>query len=173
MDIWLITDTHFGHEAMLSYCGRPEGFENIILKNMSTLTKNDILIHLGDFCIGDDSKWHTEFMNASSCIKWLVKGNHDNKSNSWYMNHGWDFVGEYISDMYFGKKILFSHMPQYYREGDNNETLYDVNIHGHFHNTAHRSTQKEMEARRDYRQKLLAIEYIDYKPILLKNFLGV
>ena len=176
MKIWLTTDTHFGHDKMRQYCGRPENFEKLILNNLSKLEDNDILIHLGDFCIGNDSRWHKTFNNFKF-KKWLIKGNHDRKSNSWYFNNGWDFVSKRFIDKYFGKKILFSHCPQ----KDNGE--FDVNIHGHFHNNLHRLLEgryvvdgeeernKEDLAVLTIKHTLLALEDVCYEPILLKEIL--
>ena len=68
--IWIITDTHFNHDKMPLYCGRPVGFEEIIIKNLVRLIRPiDILIHLGDFCIGKDEEWHKRFLETvNSCI---------------------------------------------------------------------------------------------------------
>lgn len=168
--IWLLGDTHFGHAKMLEYCDRPGGFENRILKGLKVIDEKSILIHLGDFCIGDDKKWHDIFFRALKAHKAiLVKGNHDGKSNSWYYSNGWDFVCEHFTDTCFGKKILFSHVPLSRRKHDD----YDLNIHGHFHNSDHRSHEPELVAIKNKRQKLFAVEYTNYQPVLLKTFLGL
>lgn len=161
MKTWLITDTHFGHDKMIEYCGRPKDFENLIFNNLDNISADDILIHLGDFCIGNDEHWHSIFDDITrECRKWLLRGNHDRKSNSWYMSHGWDWVGEKMSDIMFGKKIMYSHIPVVW------DGFYEVNIHGHFHNSDHRL----FKIKNGY-QKLLALEYTNYKPVLLETFL--
>lgn len=168
MNIWLTTDTHFGHDILKQYCGRPDGFEDKILNGLlnAHLGENDLLIHLGDFCIGNDADWHEKFIHATfSAKRWLLRGNHDHKSNSYYMKHGWDFVGDVIKDTYFGKKICFSHVPQYW------DGWYDINIHGHFHNSDHRRHEEELVWRKNGYQKLLALEYINYQPIKLESFI--
>ena len=92
---WIITDTHFGHDSMMKLCGRPEGFSEKILINLNrTVHCPDVLIHLGDICIGKEEYWHSELMKWACCKKWLIRGNHDKKSDMWYLNHGWDFVAE-------------------------------------------------------------------------------
>lgn len=150
---------------MIPYCGRPEGFEQIILDELrKVLLPTDILIHLGDVCIGNDAEWHRKLIELPG-KKWLIKGNHDHKSNSWYLRQGWDFVGDAFRDTYFGKNILFSHVPHYW------DGWHDLNIHGHFHNTDHRRTEPELQERKNGYQKLLALEYTDLKPVLLKNFI--
>jgi len=169
--IFLIADSHMGHTKMLEYCNRPTNFEDKILKGLRTIDSKSILIHLGDFCIGNDKKWHKEFFNHSNARRHiLVRGNHDmSKSDNWYYNHGWDFVCKTFTGKYFGKKILFSHKPLMRLTHDN----YDINVHGHFHNTDHRSHELKLRLIRNKHQKLLAIENTDYKPVPLKAFLGL
>ena len=136
MTIWLLADTHFGHTAMEILCDRPVGFEERILKNARRLIGiNDVLLHLGDFCIGHDAEWHRMFMEAlpETSRKWLVKGNHDRQSFGWYMAHGWDLVADEIRLTIFGKNIIFSHKPRMVRYFGE----FDLNIHGHHHNTRH------------------------------------
>lgn len=164
--IWLTTDTHFGHEAIKRFTGRPDNVDAIIMDNIwRNVADEDVLIHLGDFCIGNDAEWHKRFMELGG-KKWLVRGNHDNKSNAWYLAHGWDFVGRSITLKAFGHNILFSHIPQYW------DGWYDLNIHGHFHTADHRRFEPEMQFRKNGYQKLLAIEHpdINYKPVTLESF---
>ena len=165
MNTWLIADTHFGHEREIEF-GRPVGFEDQILKNLiEILKKDDLLLHLGDFCIGSDTFWHHKFMQAVVCKKILVAGNHDKKSNNWYLEHGWDFVCRHFADRYFGKSVLFSHEPYPY-----DVAWYDLNIHGHLHNNRHRGTTEDFIFNgRVY--KLVSMEFLNYKPVSLESLL--
>lgn len=89
MKVYATTDTHFGHEKLKTMGeGRPDDYNEKMLKNFNKV-QGDILIHCGDFCIGEDVKWHEEFFKATAKIKRkiLVRGNHDHKSNSWYYDH--------------------------------------------------------------------------------------
>lgn len=155
MKYFLSTDTHFFHEKMYEYCDRPVKFEFLIQKGWKNLDKDDILIHLGDICIGRDAKAHDMFIKPLVCKKWLIKGNHDRKSDSWYMSNGWDFVGNEILLRKFGKRILLTHRPAL----DGN---YDINVHGHCHNK---------EGKIHNKNKLLSLEKLDYKLITLQKFL--
>ena len=160
---WLITDTHFGHDKMIEYCGRPEDFSHIILDSLCmNVYPGDILIHLGDICINNDDSWHTKLQNVTTGVKRiLVRGNHDHKSDSWYMSHGWDFVCESVTVKFMGKNILFSHAPL--AIGD-----HDLNIHGHFHNTLHHEDMFEILTNKHL---CLSIEETNYKPVLLETFI--
>lgn len=132
MKIYAISDTHFGHEKLVQW-GRPQEFGSKILQNIRRL-HGDMLIHCGDFCIGEDERYAdlyaTMAMGFSNRI--LVRGNHDMKSDAWYMKHGFDFVCAAFEAEYFGKRFLFTHKPAERREG------IDRNIHGHLHGNAHR-----------------------------------
>lgn len=163
-NIWLITDTHFGHDKMLEYCNRPTDFNETLEKNLMEL-HDGVLIHLGDICIGRDSYWHEKIFQKLDVKKWLVKGNHDKKSNSWYLNHGWDCVVDGMNLEMYGKKICLSHRPK------QDDFWYDINIHGHFHNTDHRTYEPALIAIANMKQKLLAVEYTGYKPVLLRTLI--
>lgn len=168
MNIWLISDTHFGHEniQLPEYGGRPEGFENKIISNIKKKLKpKDLFIHLGDVCFGQEVLWHGELQAATvGCYRWLIRGNHDTKSTSWYLDHGWHSVAESLYLKAFGKNILFSHIPK-------PDDGYDLNIHGHFHNTTHRSQEPELLAIKNDKQILIAVEYSDYAPISLRDLI--
>lgn len=181
MNIYLISDTHFNHNKMVEYCNRPENHTELIKKNLfvfnSTIRKDDVFIHLGDVCIGKDEEIHNEVIVPLACKKWLVKGNHDRKSDSWYMNHGWDFVADSFKGKYFGKEILFSHCPM------KDDGKFDVNVFGHFHNNLSRLLEgryvvegeeernKEDLAVLTGKHRLFVLEDRDYKPVKLSEFL--
>ena len=100
-------------------------------------------------------------MKHAMCKRWLVRGNHDSKSYSWYSEHGWDFIAERITMKMFGKTIAFSHMPI-------KDDGYDINIHGHFHNSDHRRHEPELLAIKNEKQKLVMMEHV-YAPVNLQS----
>lgn len=165
MKIFAISDTHFNHKKLIEY-GRPNNFEELILKNLSRV-HGDLLIHCGDFCIGKNEESHKLFMEATKGFskKILVKGNHDPQSDSWYLTHGWDFVCESFVTTYFGKKYIFSHIPIIASYG--NVERFSKNIHGHMHGNYHRAAEVEQydpEWNFD-----LAPEIRNYQPVNLEN----
>lgn len=158
MNYWLLPDTHFGHHKMFEYCNRPVGFEALILKNVARLVRDeDVLIHLGDFCIYKNEEWHSQFMAACAGRRWLIRGNHDRKSLGWYMAHGWHFVADAVTLQIFGRHLVFSHRPLVDHES------FDLNIHGHYHNTGHRTDGLTTE-----KHVLLFLEH-EYAPINLRS----
>jgi calcineurin-like phosphoesterase family protein len=157
MNYWLITDTHFGHDMLVLNKYRPMNFEYLILKNSKSIIKDDdIVIHLGDLGFYDIEKWNNKFIEACGLAKrWLVRGNHDKKTNHWFLTHGWDCVCyELVIDL-FGKKILFSHRPVLDRDD------FDINIHGHCHDMNHHDINLGPK------NKLIFIEHT-YQPINLR-----
>ena len=125
--IWLTTDTHFGHANMVKLCHRPEDFEKRIIDNWYQVVQpEDIVIHLGDVT------WHVKdyLDNVVAKLpgkKILVRGNHDEKSLMYYMKHGFDLAVDSLSMKYRGLDILFTHEPKNIQENDKK-------IQGHLHN---------------------------------------
>lgn len=135
-EIWLISDTHFGHNKDFIYKARgfnsvEEMDESIIQRWNSVVGPNDIVYHLGDFFLGDLTEGLNFIIRLNGKIK-LTIGNHDNdnrlKALGWISN---------IDDIQFGYRIkegkktfLLSHYPQLTGNYDNSKTF---SIHGHTH----------------------------------------
>jgi calcineurin-like phosphoesterase family protein len=82
MNYWLISDTHFAHEKLDAWGGREGDWQDKLWRGIRSIPSEDVLIHLGDVCIGDDVDVHA-MLSRASCKKVLVRGNHDKKSVSW------------------------------------------------------------------------------------------
>lgn len=159
MNYWVITDTHFGHDKMHEHCGRPIGFENKILFNIERIVRQgDVLIHLGDVCIGKDKYWNLSLHAVCKGHQWLIRGNHDKKSIAWYLSNGWDCVVDRITMDVFGEKILLSHNPV-----DSQDCT--INIHGHHHNNRHHP-----EDVTNSKHRLIVLEH-HYAPIKLEKII--
>lgn len=153
--IYLISDTHFNHKNIIKYCNRPENYNDLIWKGLEQLNKEDILLHLGDICFGKDIEVH-ERLSEYPFHKVLIKGNHDKKTNAWYLNHGWDAVHkDFIMDIY-NQVILFTHAPVEL------ESPITLNIHGHLHQSFEFVEPGHL---------LFSLEDNNYMPINLKHFL--
>ncbi len=163
--LWLTSDFHFRHYRVIELEGRPNDYEIRIRNSLMRLTKDDILINLGDICIGEDQLVHNWVFKKLKCRKILVRGNHDTKSDNWYLNNGWDFVCREFSGKYFGKNIIFTHIPKQY-----DQTMYDLNIHGHLHSNRYRGSSDVSEfGGRKY--CLISPEFNKYQPVTLKSLL--
>ena len=160
MNYWVMTDFHLGHkDKMVKWCGRPENYEDILLHSLAGIPDEDVLIFLGDFCIGNDEFWHETHLRYKR-TNILVKGNHDSKSDSWYYKHGWSAVVESFTLKRFGKTILFSHKPQ-------RDSGYDLNIHGHIHEATKLRYEQDVEDAKNDKQILIKPE--QYKALSLKK----
>ena len=173
MKRWLITDTHFGHHKIIELCGRPVNYEDRLLKGLMAIPEGDTLFHLGDVCLGNDGDLHNTFITPIPCTKVLIRGNHDRKSDSWYIDHGWDVVLKSAVVRVGGHQVFLSHQPlpeQYLWIPQNESKLnYTFNIHGHFHNNDHRALEYD-DAAHGYnrlRHLRLACELTHYQPLLL------
>ena len=154
---WVISDTHFYHKKIIEYCKRPDNFNELLITSLGKIPEDHVLIHLGDVA------WERseEVPKMIKCKKILVMGNHDSESAMKYMSMGWDFACESFTLDYCTKKVLFSHKPHAW------DGTWEVNVHGHLHNSLeHEKQQKFPEF-----QKLIACEYLNYKPIDLQRVL--
>lgn len=162
MNVYLISDTHFNHDKIATYCDRPADFTDRILRNWAhTVQPCDTVIHLGDVLIGNRTRGIDQIRSLPG-RKILVRGNHDrHSSNTWWMEHGFDFA---CDGMKF-RNCWLTHEPS--------TSLADgceLNIHGHLHNYWHGfHRQDEVGKRKDF-QRLFAVEYTDYRPIQFDKF---
>lgn len=180
MKIWIIADTHFNHKKLIEYEHRPINFNEIIIHQWNKQVKDDdLIIHLGDVILGQDSTLF-DFMGVLKGKKILVRGNHDvKKSINWFMEKRFDFVCDY----FIYKNIAFSHAPltplpkmglYHYKEE------VDLNIHGHFHANGHRGEVGmiddcfDVKYYQDHKNKyyLFSLEKT-FRPILLDSILQI
>lgn len=156
MRYWVISDTHFGHEAIQSYCRRPPDVDARIVRNWRQLVApEDMVLHLGDVAFGfvKLKAWLGELPGR----KILVRGNHDTHTISWYMGNGFEFAcdGLELGGVYYSHRPL-KEIP----------ASCKVNIHGHCHNRVPRGYRKYPHSR------LFSLEYEGYKPRILSSFVS-
>jgi calcineurin-like phosphoesterase family protein len=170
MKYYIISDTHFGHENIHEFGKRPRGFEQLILSNIgNTLTRDDIIIHLGDFAWSSVGDWTNMFMGYTNIAKarYLIMGNHDKFTYQWGLEHRWNVVCDTLSLVVNKKRILFSHKPQ--QIGD-----YDFNIHGHFHNVPNeriKLIEPQLFNLLTDKHKLISIEETNYQLVDLQTLI--
>ena len=154
--IWLVSDFHFGHRNVIDYCKRPfknvTEMNNVLIKNFNkTVDKNDVVYILGDVSFLN-TKSTTEIVKHLNGFKYLIKGNHDPKTNAAYRKMG--FLEVYDKPIILNNKYILSHEPI------SNKGPYLINIYGHLHDKAvNDSTDKFC----------CCLELIDYKPISLDD----
>lgn len=129
--VFVIADTHFNHENIIGYCNRPfkdtKEMDEIMIKNWNeTVSKNDIVIHLGDLGLGN-KEYISSIVKRLNGKKILIFGNHDNWSEQTYRDMGFYTVSKF--PIIYNNFYIMSHapiqMPQL--------TCY-YNCYGHVHN---------------------------------------
>ena len=160
LDTFIISDTHFGHKNIIKYCDRPENHDEIMFdKWLGTVSIDDTVLHLGDLTFKNE-----HFMNIGVLPgkKYLIKGNHDHKRDSFYEALGFTIVAPEMVEFQQGpRKIIFTHYPE---TAVNYE--WDVNIHGHIHNNGYVTKQ--------FGERLyinVSVEVMDYTPTKLRDIL--
>ena len=154
---YFIADTHFGDSAILRYENRP--FENVshmdnelISRWNSVVSDEDCVYVLGDF--GADG-YETEVISALNGKKYLIKGNHDVKSNDYYRKAGFEEVYDHpiILDNFW----ILSHDAVYV-----NINMPYANLFGHVHNSP---------VVKDYSDQhfCVSVERIDYTPVCFER----
>ena len=156
MKIFVIADTHFGHENIIKYCNRPfktvKEIDEKMIKNWNeTVTNKDVVIHLGDFGLGS-KEYISSIVKRLNGKKILIMGNHDNWSEQTYRDMGFHTVSRFpilYSDFY-----LCSHAPLIL-----SETTCYYNCYGHVHNDSRYQDTAT--------SKSFSVERIGYRPHLL------
>ena len=150
--IWLTSDNHFNHANIIRYCNRPfssvdEMDDFMISKWNEKVSKEDIVIHLGDFALAGEDKIKKLRSKLNGTII-LIKGNHD-----WRVKENYGFI--IVKGILQINNFLLTHKPLPAEEIPQGF----VNIHGHVH-------QKESLTGIN-----VSVEKTDYEPIELENIL--
>lgn len=130
-----ISDTHFGHKAMIDWDHRPfkdvNDMDEQIIRNWNDkVSEEDEVYILGDFTYRSvhDPEWYLEQLAGK---KYLVIGNHDKKmlKNSEAMKH-FKNVDKIMSITDCGKRLHLCHFPMLVWEG---KQFGHIHLHGHLH----------------------------------------
>mgnify|MGYP001566113267 CR=1 FL=1 len=153
---WFTSDTHFFHNKILIYDNRPyktieEMVECLILNWNNSVSKRDIVYHLGDFAFGNPKRWKhvTDRLNGNIT---LVRGNHDLQNGATLKRlvvDGKPIFNDVVDieeiSMNYGRVVL-SHYP--YKDGRFPQLaprdLGNWQIHGHVHNNMPKFTQRSI-----------------------------
>ena len=113
--VFFTSDTHFYHSNIINFCGRPfksvEVMNETLIANWNSVVgPDDIVFHLGDFCLGGSAEW-TNILNRLNGKIYLIVGNHDIKN----LRQGYYSRFEHIAmqmHIEVGKqKIYLNHCP--------------------------------------------------------------
>lgn len=166
-NIWVTSDTHFGHTNIIDYCDRPfattEGMNETILQNWNNVVKdNDIVYHLGDvyFGGGKGAEYWDWFFPRLKGRKRLLLGNHDNGKDQRLLQ---TFQKIEMWRMFPEFGLLLTHVPVHANTLNEAPKRPNglVNVHGHTH------TNGEPDDSGKY--KCVCVELTDYTPINIEE----
>ncbi len=150
---FFIADTHFGDDAIRRYENRPfssaEWMDREMISHWNAMvSEEDIVYILGDF--GAEGYEET-ILSQLNGTKYLVKGNHDTKSNAEYRQYG--FAEVYDHPVIIDGFWILSHDALYV-----NCNMPYANLFGHVHNSP---------IVKDYSKQhfCVSVERIQYAPI--------
>lgn len=160
-DIWVISDTHFGHTNILGFTDEKghlfrgslfsdvEEMNEKMIENWNNVVKdNDIVYHLGDVYFSSKGK----VMERLKGRKRLILGNHDTIDN--YTTQHFQKIMVWRKFPEF--KLLLTHVPVH---PSSLEMKVTHNIHGHIHD-------KNID---DERYINVGVEQTNYAPVNIEE----
>lgn len=114
-NLWFTSDTHFCHENIIRFSGRPfanavEMNEELIRRWNETVPEDGIVFHLGDFCLGHPRDWN-DIMSRLHGKIYLILGNHDMKNIKGGFMQRFELVTQQMSIRVGGQSIILNHNP--------------------------------------------------------------
>ncbi len=177
--VWLVSDTHFGHEKTCTVFKREDGSplrpfasaeemdEFMVQAWNERVRPTDKVYHLGDVVI---SRKFLSVLGRLNGDKVLIRGNHDIFRLEDYTEHFRDVRGYHVMN-----GLILSHVPVH----TDSLARFGANIHGHLH------ANRVMRARGvdtrtgdilyskeiDPRYHCVCVEHTDFAPILFEDVL--
>jgi len=175
--VWLISDTHFGHEKTCTVFKRADGSplrpfasaaemdEYMVQAWNERVRPNDKVYHLGDVVI---RRQHLSILHRLNGDKVLIRGNHDIFKLEDYTQHFRDIRAYHVMN-----GLILSHIPVH------EESLgrFGCNIHGHLHaNRVMKSCGVDAKTGKvlygneiDTRYYNVSVEHTGFAPVLFED----
>ena len=175
--VWLVSDTHFGHEKTCTVFKRADGTplrpfasaeemdETMVQRWNERVRPTDKVYHLGDVVINRKS---LKIMSRLNGDKVLIKGNHDIFKLPDYLEHFREIRAYHVMN-----GMILSHVPVH----PESLARFGTNIHGHLH-WQRVKKPRGVDARTgdilysddiDPRYWCACVEHTDYAPILFED----
>jgi len=128
--IYFTSDSHFDHANIIKLSNRPfvdiNDMHSALIDNWnSTVKKNDIIYHLGDFSL--NKKTHQKILTSLNGRKILIKGNHDKKPT---LDDGWNEIYDILEIKFKEQLIILCHFPLLVWNKSHYKSWH---LHGHCH----------------------------------------
>lgn len=159
-NIWVISDTHFGHENIIKYCNRPfanaKEMDEVLIENWNKVVKDeDIVYHLGDVYF---AQGHTNLSKLKG-RKRLILGNHDIGKDQRLFD---TFQKIMVWRMFPEVGLLLTHVPVYSGNYEIASRAGMVNVHGHIHD-------KLIDDPKYYN---VSVEHTNYAPVNIEDIIA-
>ncbi len=175
--VFLVSDTHFGHEKTCTVFKREDGSplrpfksaeemdEEMVRRWNERVRPTDKVYHLGDVVINRKALGILHRLNGD---KVLIRGNHDIFKLSDYTEHFRDIRGYHVMN-----GMILSHIPV----NEDSLARFGANIHGHLHaNRVRRARGVDAKTGEilysneiDTRYHCVCVEQTDFTPILFED----
>lgn len=171
MGKFYISDLHFGHENIISFCNRPfksveEMDEELIKRWNSKVSDSDTVYILGDL-IYKSAKPHEYYLERLKGKKVLVRGNHD---NTWLkkidVNKYFEGVYDYLEISDEARWVVLSHYPLLDWNGKYRGSYH---LHGHIHNI---ESEALRYSRKNPKMFNVSSDVINFEPMTLGQVIG-
>ena len=136
--LYFTSDTHFHHECIIKFCSRPfknvEEMNEALIANWNRVVRpEDIVFHLGDFCLGGSAEW-TGILERLNGKIYLISGNHDRKNLRQNYARYFEMILPQVHIEVGKQKIYLNHYPFLCYGGAYNDTWQ---LFGHVHTSRH------------------------------------
>ena len=178
--VFLVSDTHFGHEKTCTVFKREDGSplrpfksaeemdEEMVRRWNERVRPTDKVYHLGDVVINRKALGILRRLNGD---KVLIRGNHDIFKLSDYTEHFRDIRGYHVMN-----GMILSHIPV----NEDSLARFGANIHGHLHaNRVRRARGVDAKTGEilysneiDTRYHCVCVEQTDFAPILFEDVIA-
>ena len=176
--IYFTSDLHFGHQNVISLCGRPfndlEEMTNILVENFNKVVhKDDIVYILGDLSFRISSEKAEQIISMLKGRKILVIGNHDKQYNPYLFEE----LCSYKEIHYNKQRICLMHYPMLEWKNSRHGSIH---LHGHIHSKTNQHYDIAGFAGKNYnidnkelgiRRYDVGVDANDFKPVSIKHIL--
>jgi calcineurin-like phosphoesterase family protein len=167
--LWVISDTHFGHDNVIQYTSRPfradEQNEAMFQRWRETVGTSDPILHLGDVVVGagvGSDVWE-EIARLPGNPRWLVLGNHDREHRLPGIAAAGFVVIPPPIFVYRSWQVACTHEPMPTEDIARLGGGRALNVHGHVHD--------KLWLAPDPRHVNVCVERTDYRPVRLRPIL--